>query len=372
MNQPQPVGQQSHSREAIGKSIEDLDTPALLLDLDASDHNLKQMADYFSQKGSKLRPHFKNHKCTTLARRQMDAGSALGLTCAKVGEAEVLVDHGFEDILIANQVVGVPKIQRLVELARRAHVSVAIDDLLQAEWISQAAAAAGVSIGLLVEVDIGMGRCGVKPGQAALELACAVQGLAGTRFLGIQAFEGHLIYMNDRDEREPLVVEAMQRAVDTRRIIEKDGIRVDLISGSATANYDVTAAMGIDEIQAGTYATMDWRYHEVRPEFKIAMSVLATVISKRRGEAVLDVGVKGAGGEFGLPKVAGAPEAEIPFFIAEEHCLVRNPPDWCIGDTVRFISSHACTTCNLYRQFFVHQGGEVVDIWPIEASGRMT
>jgi D-serine deaminase-like pyridoxal phosphate-dependent protein len=129
---------------------------------------------------------------------------------------------------------------------------------------------------------------------------------------------------------------------------------------------------GMRELQCGTYATMDWRYHELVPEFEIAMTVLARVISKRPDTAVLDVGVKGAGAEFGLPRIKGHPEVVIPFFLAEEHCAMKNVPPWKVGDVVEMISSHACTTCNLHREFFVHDGGKVVDVWPIEAAGKLS
>ena len=176
----------------IGRPLTDLDTPTLLLDRGASDRNLAMMAAFFEGRPAKLRPHFKNHKCVTLAKRQIAAG-AVGMTCAKLGEAEVLVEHGFQDILIANQIVGQAKMARLARLATQARIGVAIDHWQQATAISKAATAAGAVIQLLVEVDIGMGRCGVAPGKPALELAQRVAELPGVRFAGLQAFEGHLV-----------------------------------------------------------------------------------------------------------------------------------------------------------------------------------
>ena len=137
------------------------------------------------------------------------------------------------------------------------------------------------------------------------------------------------------------------------------------ISGGSTSTYDSTGVLD----GVGTYATMDWRYHQVTSDFEIALSVLARVISTRPGEAVLDVGVKGAGGEFGLPRIKGHPEVVVPFFLAEEHLVLRNAPEWSIGESVQLLPSHACTTCNLYREVHVHDHGRVVDVWPIEASG---
>ncbi len=356
-----------------GKPIEDLDTPALLLDRRASDRNIRRMADFFRRRKCRLRPHFKNHKCTTLARRQMEAGSAVGFTCAKLGEAEVLADAGFDDLLVANQVVGREKIARLVRLAGRIKLRVAVDDPTQAEAISAAAAAAGVTVGVLVEVDIGMGRCGVAPGEPALELARQVAGLGGLEFHGLQAYEGHVVYINDVRERTEATRRALGLAVETRRLIERHGIPVAVLSGGSSATYQITGQIeGVDEIQAGSYATMDWRYAQMVPQFEVALSVLTRVISKRPGAAVLDVGVKGAGAEFGPPRIKGYPQVEIPFFLSEEHCVVHHAPhQWHVGQALELLPSHCCTTSNLHRRFHVHEDGRVVDVWPIEASGRL-
>jgi len=206
----------------------------------------------------------------------------------------------------------------------------------------------------------------------AVELARLADAAPGLRLGGIQAFEGHIVYDPEREARARLARESMALAVETRREIERAGIEVGVVSGGASSTYDVTGAMdGVDEIQAGTYATMDWRYHELVPEFEVALAVLARVISARSGEVVLDVGVKGAGGEFGEPRIAGYPDVEVPFFKSEEHLVVRRTPDWSVGDTVRLVSSHACTTCNLYRELLVHDGERVVDVWPIEGAGRL-
>lgn len=359
-------------RDLIGSPIEDLDTPALLLDGPASERNLRTIAEFFRDRTCRLRPHFKNHKCTALARRQWEAGSIVGFTCAKVGEAEVLAGHGFDNLLIANQVVGPRKIERLVQLAERIDVRVAVDHVEQAGAIAQAASAAGVTVGVLVEVDVGMGRCGVPPGQPALDLARAIVALAGVRFDGLHAYEGHLVYTDDADSRARLTREAMDRAIRSRALIENSGIPVEVLSGGSSSTYRVTGTIdGVDEIQAGSYATMDWRYARLAPEFEVALSVLAQVISKRPGTAVLDVGLKGAGCEFGPPRIKHFPEAEVPSFLSEEHCVVHNAPDWKIGQTVELLPSHACTTCNLHREMVVHEDGRVVGIWPIEASGKL-
>ncbi len=358
----------------IGQPIEDLDTPALLLHGPTSDQNLRYMADYFAKRSCKLRPHFKNHKCTTLARRQLEAGSAVGITCAKLAEAEVLVENGVQDVLVANQVVGQAKVQRLAAVAGRAKLACAVDDLSQAQAISRAAVEAGSTVGLLVEVDIGMGRCGVGAGEPALELTRQITELPGVEFRGLQAYEGHCVYVDDVDERRIIVTQSMQLAADTRKLIEQNGIEISVISGGSSSTYKFAAEVeGVREIQAGSYATMDWRYNQLVPEFDVALTVLVTVISRPKGgAAVLDIGVKGVGAEFGNPRVKDHPEADIASFHSEEHTVVSSTPNWRVGDKIQLLSAHGCTTCNLHRQLVVHDGQRVVDVWPIEGSGRQT
>lgn len=362
----------SPSDPRIGAMVESLDTPTLLLDLDAADRNIRRMAEFLRGRPSQLRPHFKNHKCATLARRQLDAG-AVGITCAKLSEAEVLVRQGFRDILIANQVVGDGKVHRLVEIAAVADIAVAVDHIDQVTALSKAAVDRQVTVGVLVEVDIGMGRCGLPPGEPVLQFVRRIQNLPGIRFFGLQAYEGHLVNVLDREERKLRSVAAMSLAVETRRLLESAGIPVACLSGCSSATYDCTGVLdGVDEIQAGTYVTMDRQYRKLAPEFENAMSLLVRVISTpAAGRAVVDVGVKGGGGEFGVPEIRDYPEVQVPFFMAEEHTVILNAPDWRIGTPLHMIPSHACTTCNLHREFVIHQGGRVVDIWPIEGSGKL-
>jgi D-serine deaminase-like pyridoxal phosphate-dependent protein len=345
-----------------------------MLDRVISDRNLKKMADFFSTRSAKLRPHFKNHKCVTLAKRQLDAGNAIGMTCAKLGEAEILADHGFKDLLVANQVVGAAKVNRLIEVAKKAKISVAVDHIDQVRAISAAATAAGVTVHLLVEVNIGMNRCGVEPGEPTLDFVRQILPLPGVQFAGIQAFEGHLVNVLDRSERKLRAIADMTKAIETRRLLERNGIPVGCISGCSSSTYDVTGVMdGVDEVQAGTYVTMDRQYHRLVPEFEIALSIQVRVISlPAPGKAVLDIGVKGAGAEFGVPSLRDYPDVEVPGFLSEEHVVILKAPDWKMGDVVHLVPSHACTTCNLYREIIVHENGIVVDIWPIEASGKLS
>lgn len=358
----------------IGAPVEDLPTPALLLDLQTAIRNVDRMADYFADRPAKLRPHFKNHKCTRLMLLQV-ARSAVGVTCAKLGEAEVLVEAGFDDILIANQVVGAGKIRRLIDLLERARVRVAVDCVDNCRELAQAAERAGQILGCLVEVDIGMGRCGVAPGKEAVDLAAEIVHLPGLSLDGVQAYEGHLVTRPDPRERRDLVTAAMAQAVETLELMrERLGVPAPILSGGGTGTYDITGTIpGVAEVQAGTYVTMDNYYRQVRPEFGVALTILSTCISAPTADrAVLDVGVKGAGAEFGPPVVAHRSDVEVPTFRSEEHCILKVAGDPIkVGDKVSLIPSHACTTCNLHRELIIHEGGRVLDVWPIEGSGRL-
>ncbi len=352
----------------------EIDTPALLLDADALEANLQRMSTFFAHRHCKLRPHFKSHKCTTIARLQMKAG-AVGITCAKLGEAEVVAEAGIRNILIANQIVGPLKICRLVELCRRASPMVAVDSADNVKMLSEHALAGGVSLGVLVEVDVGMGRCGVAPGPAALELARLVAASAGLRFEGLQGYEGHCVDLRDEAERVDKTRQSLKLLVDTRRLIESAGLRVNVVSGGGTGTYTITGdCEGVDEVQAGSYAAMDWWYGDIRPEFKQAMSILTTVVSRpQRAVIVVDVGRKGFGAEWGPPRVKDLLGSEVVGYSSEEHLKIAVPEDskLKVGDRIEIIPSHGCTTSNLYSEFVVHKDGMVVASWPIEGWGKL-
>jgi D-serine deaminase-like pyridoxal phosphate-dependent protein len=351
-----------------------VDTPALLLDAGALQANIQRMAAFFAHRHCKLRPHFKSHKCTAIAKLQMTAG-AVGITCAKLGEAEVIADAGIRNILIANQIVGPLKIRRLIELCRRADPMVAVDSPENVKMLSEHVAAAGVKIGVLVEVDVGMGRCGVAPGEPALELARLVASSPGLRFEGLQGYEGHCVDLRDETERTGKTLESLRMLVGTRRLLERSGLPVNRVSGGGTGTYAINGDYdGVDEVQAGSYAAMDWWYEDIRPEFKQAMSILATVISRPTPDfVVIDVGRKGVGAEWGAPRVKNLPGSEVASYSSEEHMKISIPRESAtkIGDRIEIIPSHGCTTSNLYSEFIVHEGGRVTDKWPIEGRGKL-
>jgi D-serine deaminase-like pyridoxal phosphate-dependent protein len=358
----------------IGKTLAEVDTPSLLLDADALSANIRCMAAFFAGRHCRLRPHFKSHKCTRIARLQMDAG-AIGITCAKLGEAEVLVDAGIKDILIANQIVGRTKMLRLVELAQRARPMVAVDSPDNVKMLSEAASNAGVRLRVLVEVDIGMHRCGVAPGEPALDLARMVASSPGLSFEGLQGYEGHCVDLRDDAERTRKTHAALKLLVETRRHIERAGLAVNIVSGGGTGTYTLTGDFeGIDEVQAGSYAAMDWYYQDIRPEFRQAQTIVTTVISRPTPSmAITDVGRKGIGAEWGPPRVKDMRGAEVVKFGSEEHLGIALPDGRPVhvGDQIEIIPSHGCTTCNLHREYIVHRNGTLTGVWPIEGSGKL-
>lgn len=350
----------------------DLPTPVLLLDWPVAQRNIEIAADSVKGKTARLRPHFKNHKCTALAKHQLQGGNCIGMTVSNLVEAAALVDAGVDNVLIANQVAGAANIARLIDLAGRAQVRVAVDSMANSQPISEAATAADMKVGVLLEVDTGMTRCGVQPGPDAVELAKRIASLPGLQFDGIQAYEGHAICIDDHDERAEVTRQAMQLAIDTRHLMEAGGLKVNILSGAGTATYHVAAEMpGVDELQIGTYVTMDWMYKKrVIYGFDIALTIGTTVISVQDDRFVLNIGVKGIGSEFGPPIVKGHPEFEIRSLLSEEHTTVHaTGHNVRVGDMLELIPSHSCTTCSRHSQLVVHEDGNVCDIWPIDAGG---
>lgn len=355
----------------IGKPWTSLDTPALCVDLDTLERNIQRMAALARDAGVALRPHIKTHKCPQIAQMLLDAGAA-GITCAKVSEAEVMVNAGITDILIANQIVGAFKIQRLVSLAKKSQLTVAVDDADNVRMLSQEAERAGVTVGVLVEVDVGMGRCGVAPMEPALALAQKVVALPGLELRGVMGYEGHAVMIPDATEREQAVQAALTPLVETATLLRDRELSAHVVSAAGTGTAAMTARFpGITEIQPGSYATMDARYGGLDLGFEPAVTIVAQVISvPREDRAVLDAGLKSATTEFGNPPVR-SPEGWRLAHLSEEHGVLHREggEPLALGDRVALIPTHGCTTNNLHDRFYAVQGGIVAAVWPIAARG---
>ena len=322
------------------------------------------------ERGVNVRTHFKSLKCGGLARYIKDHGGATFL-CAKLNEAEVLADTGITDILLANQIVSPKKMERLANLARRVQLRVCVDQADNIDQLSRAMSAAGATLGVLVEVDIGMARCGVLPGEAAVPLAQRIHKSPGLRFDGLQGYDGHLQLLADVGERRAKCVQALEQLVGTRRLIEKAGIPVRIVTGAGTGTWEFVAGYdGVTEIQPGSFVLMDCAYHAVRSEFGCALSILAMVLSARPKWYVLDAGSKAISKDFGMPMIKGLP-AEKVTRLSEEHTKVEcDPVTARVGEQREVIPAHCCATMNLHRQCLGVRRGKVETVWPIEASGR--
>jgi D-serine deaminase-like pyridoxal phosphate-dependent protein len=344
------------------------------------ERNLAKMAAYFADTDVVLRPHVKLHKATpVLAHKQLAAGG-VGVTCAKLGEAERMAAAGIRDILIANQIVGTRKITRLVNLAAHADVMVAVDTAENVEMLSNAAAAKGVKLGVLVEVNIGHNRAGVPPLEGALSLAHCVHEAAGLRLRGIMGYDGHCTVKVALEERGEKSLAANRLLVETRRCLEAAGLPVEIVSAGGTFTYQYAATLpGITEIQAGTYLLMDTTFRDKGVDFECALSVLGTVTSRptypgAETLAIIDVGRKAIDTGWGLPQVR-APHGATVVSMSQEHGRVHLEGEsraLRVGDTIELWASDANTTINLYDCFYAMRGDTVEAVWEIPGHGVST
>jgi D-serine deaminase-like pyridoxal phosphate-dependent protein len=354
-------------------NVADIDTPALCLDIEAVEANVKRMADYFRDSSVRLRPHAKTHKSPTLAHMQIAAG-AIGITCAKLGEAEVMVAAGIKDVLIANQIVGPTKIARLVNLAAHSEVMVAVDDVGNVADLNAAAETKGVRLRTLIEVDIGMQRCGVASGQPVLDLARKILASPGLRFQGLMGYEGHTIFTEDIGERREKTEASLKLLTDSAELLRQEGIPVQIVSSGGTGTYFITGAYpGITELQVGSYITMDSQYRALAGvDFDYGLTLRATVVSTRgENHAITDAGMKALTHDFGLPVVIDPPGWELTD-LAEEHGFLKRlgGPRLKSGDKVTIVPNHGCTTINLHDYYHVVRRNVLEAMWPVAGRGK--
>jgi D-serine deaminase-like pyridoxal phosphate-dependent protein len=329
------------------------------------------MAEFFSTGSCRLRPHFKAHKTPEIARRQLAAGSCVGLTCATVSEAETAAEF-CDDLLIANEPVGPGKCERVAEIATRARVTVAVDSTAGLEMTAGAARRAGVTVGVVVDVNVGQTRCGVMPGAAAVALARQASTTSGVALLGVMGYEGHVVSVPDRADRELRTRAAMAGLVDTARLVRAAGLPCEIVSAGGTGTYDISGRVeGVTEIQAGSYALMDSDYGRLDLPFEQAFWVLGTIVSRPEpGRCVADCGHKSMTKDHGLPTVRGLKGADV-VSLNDEHATITIPAEStiAIGDRVLLRPSHTDPTINLHDVFYALEGEQVVGVWPIAARG---
>jgi D-serine deaminase-like pyridoxal phosphate-dependent protein len=361
---------------------DEVDTPALLIDLDAFEANLDRMATLLAPTAVKLRAHAKTHKSPVIAKLQMARG-AIGQCVQKVAEAEVLAWGGVPDILVSNEVVGAGKLARLCALARIAQVAVCVDHGAQVAALEAAAAAFDIRLPVLVEIDVGGARCGVSPGPEAVSLAQHIARSGHLRFAGLQAYHGSAQHKRTIDERRTAIARATE---DSRRTVEQlrqQGLSCDVVGGAGTGTFEFEAVSGVyNELQAGSYIFMDADYArnfaaDGRPvdTFRHALFVLATVMSTPNPTiAVVDAGHKAAAVDSGLPTVWARPDIRY-VSASDEHGKLEvasetTPPK--LGEKLRLVPGHCDPTVDRYDWYVGVRGGRVECLWPVAARGCMS
>ena len=356
-----------------GMREEEVDTPALLLDLDAFEHNLDTMAALLAPTGTRLRAHAKTHKSPVVALQQIRRG-AVGQCVQKVAEAEQLAWGGVQDILISNEVIAPRKLARLAALSSIAKVAVCADDERGIALIEKAAEAAGLRMTVLVEIDVGAGRCGVDPGPPAVALAERIAASRHLIFGGLQAYHGSAQHRRTPEERQAAIAFA---AEGTRRTVEQcrqRGLSCAIVGGAGTGTFGLEAASGVwTEIQAGSYAFMDADYarNQDPPPFRQALFVLAQVMSApRAGIAVLDAGHKAMPTDSGFPVVHGFAGATYTS-ASDEHGTLKGDGLPGLGEKVRLVPGHCDPTVDRYDWYVGVRKGRVECLWPVAARGAM-
>jgi len=349
--------------------LTDLDTPALLVDLDAMEHNLRKMADFFAARRCKVRPHFKNHKAPALARRQLDAG-AIGMTCATLREAEILVEHGIMSVLIANEIVDEAKLHRLADLGHSASIVVAVDNEATIKDMARIQRNRKTQFEVVIDINIGLDRCGVAPGKPAVQLAQHAAA-AGLNVRGIMGYDGHLQAEPPSAQRDEQVRRGCRELAESAAHIASSGIPASIVSTGGTGTYSVSGdCPGITDVQSGSYLLMDTRYMHLGAQFSRSLSVLTTVISKRGpAHAVLDCGLKSISGERGLPELKNWAGANL-LALHAEHALIDVHPDpqslFEIGKKVEIWVQYSDATVNLHSCMYGVRNGEVEEVFRIE------
>lgn len=366
----------------IGAPLAEVDTPALIVDLDAFERNLQTLPRKIAAHPIKLRPHSKTHKSPIIALKQMALG-AVGVCCQKVGEAEALVEGGVPDILIANEIVGPAKLRRLAALARQARIAVCVDDPGNVADLEDAAAEFGAEITVLVEIDVGAGRCGVAPGEPALYLAQVIAASKHLRFDGLQAYQGSAQHVRQHDERKLAIERATALARNTKAMIEAAGIACPRITGAGTGTFAFEAASGLyTELQCGSYVFMDADYNrnldaagKATPEFEQSLFIWATIMSRPSPErAIVDAGLKAVSIDSGMPVLPDFPDVVFAR-ASDEHGrldIKGKVAGLDIGDKVRLTPGHCDPTVNLYDWYVGIRRQRVECIWPVAGRGALT
>ena len=367
---------------AIGMDEADIQTPSLVLDLDALERNIKKMGDYAKAHGMRHRVHGKMHKSVDVAQLQVDLGGACGVCCQKVSEAEVFARGGIKDVLVSNQVRDPAKIDRLARLPKLgARTICCVDDLANVADLSAAAVKHRTEIECLVEIDCGAGRCGVTTTPEVVEIAKAIDAADGLKFAGIQAYQGAMQHMDSYDDRKAKIDIAVAMVKDAVDTLKADGIECDIVGGGGTGSYYFESNSGVyNELQCGSYAFMDADYGRIldqegkridQGEWENALFLLTSVMSHAKADkAIVDAGLKAQSVDSGLPFVFGRTDVEY-VKCSDEHGVVADPQGVLgINEKLRLVPGHCDPTCNVHDWYVGVRGGKVETLWPVSARGK--
>jgi len=365
-----------------GMDEADIQTPCLVLDLDALERNIKKMGDYAKAHGMRHRVHGKMHKSVDVAKLQEELGGSVGVCCQKVSEAEVFARGGIKDILVSNQVRDPLKIDRLARLPNfGCRTIVCVDDVANVADLSAAAVKHGNQIECFVEIDCGAGRCGVTTTPAVVEIAKAVEAADGLKFSGIQAYQGAMQHMDSYADREAKLDIAIAMVKDAVAGLEAEGMKAELVSGGGTGSYYFESNSGVfNELQAGSYAFMDADYGRIldkegnridQGEWENSFFLLTSVMSHAKDHiAVVDAGLKAQSIDSGLPVVYGRDDVEY-VKCSDEHGVVADPNGILkVNDKLKLVPGHCDPTANVHDWYVGVRNGKVETLWPVSARGK--
>ncbi len=365
-----------------GMDAADIQTPCLVLDLDALERNIRKMGDYARAHNMRHRVHGKMHKSVDVAKLQIRLGGAIGVCCQKVSEAEVFVRGGIKDVLVSNQVRDPRKIDRLARLPKLgAKIIVCVDDLANVAELAEAAQRHGTTIECFVEIDCGAGRCGVTTSEAVVQIALAIDAAQGLEFTGIQAYQGAMQHLDSYEARRDTLNVAIAQVKEAVAALEAVGLKPDLVSGGGTGSYYFESNSGVyNELQCGSYAFMDADYGRIRDkdgnriddgEWENAFFILTQVMSHAKSDkAICDAGLKAQSIDSGLPVIYGRTDVEY-VKCSDEHGVIADPSGVLkVGDKLKLVPGHCDPTANVHDWYVGVRGGKVETLWPVSARGK--
>jgi len=365
-----------------GMDEAEIQTPCLILDLDALERNIRKMGDYARDHGMRHRAHGKMHKSVDVLKLQQDLGHAVGVCCQKVSEAEVFVRGGIKDVMVSNQVTDPAKIDRLARLPKSgARILVCVDDADNVKALSDAAVRHGTQIEALVEIDCGAGRCGVSTTQDVVHIAKLIDAAEGLKFVGIQAYQGAMQHLDLYADRKEKLDAAIVQVADAVNGLKSNGLECDIVGGGGTGSYYFESASNVyNELQCGSYAFMDADYGRIldkdgnridKGEWENALFILTTVMSHAKADrAIVDAGLKAQSVDSGLPFVYGRDDVEY-LKCSDEHGVVGDPNGALkVNDKLKLVPGHCDPTCNVHDWYVGVRGGKVETVWPVSARGK--